>query len=135
MSPAFLMPLSLMRTTPSGNLAEFLGHGKVDGEGGEIAIVQADDFGAGIQGALGFLEGVHFHDGVHLVFFGGLAKTKEGWLVEGGHDQEDGIGTRGHGLHDLDFVEDEILAQDRPGHRAAHGHEVIEFSVKERRVG
>ena len=107
-----------------------LGGGEVDGEGLQVAIVDADDAGVGGEGAFEFGEVVNFDQGIELEGVGDFEEVLEGGLVESGDDEEDGIGSGDDGFEDLGLVDDEIFAQARDVELFADEREVFETALE-----
>ena len=106
-----------------------------DFESGEIAVVDTDEVGAGIDGGLEFRAVVDFDEGAEAEGCGGFTEIAE--LVGGknGGDQQDGIGAVSGGLENLRGVDGKVLAQDGQGYGGAGGFEMGEAALEERLVG
>ena len=102
----------------------------VDLERVEVAGVDADDPGAGVQRAAGLVLGVHLDERGHAERFDALAQPDQGVLVEGGDDQQHHVGAVGPGLVHLVGPDDEVLAQDRHRHLGPHRVEVGERAAE-----
>ena len=90
--PASWMPLSLTRSAPAGHvLRQPQRSFERDLEGGEIAIVDADDVGAGRDGRVQFAPVVHFDQRGHAVARRSSRKSRISRSVEDRGDQQDGI--------------------------------------------
>ncbi len=90
---------------------DFFGEGEVDLEGGEVAVVDAEDLGVEAEGALELGLVVDFEEGVEAGELGTVAQAGEGVVVQGADDEEDGAGAGLGGLDDLDGIDHEVLAQ------------------------
>ena len=108
---------------------------KRDVERFEIAVVDPDDLGAGIDGPAEFNLIMNFDKRGQAKRTGEFAEVAE--LVAAKHcgNEEYGIGMVGRGFEDLDSVEREILAQDRQVNRGASQREVIETALEIGLVG
>ena len=85
---------------------------QVDGQGLEVAVVDAHDRAADGEGAIELLAVVDLDQGVEAGLLGGLGELAQLGIREGGHDQEDGVGAGDPRLPDLVGIDDEVLAQD-----------------------
>ena len=90
---------------------DFFGEGEVHVEGGEVAVVDAEEAGVEVEGAFEFGFVVDFEEGVEAGELGGVAEAGEGVVVEGADDEEDGAGAGFGGFNDLDGVHHEVLAE------------------------
>lgn len=116
-------------------LAECFCGGNIDFEGRQIAVVNTEEACASIESALELLPTMYFHQGIDLTRFGDFQQVLERRLLEGGDDEQDCIGAGDDGFVDLDFVQDEILAQDWEPDLGADLGEVREAAVEELLVG
>ena len=91
-----------------GKLDERVG---ADGEGAQVAAVDADEVEAEIDGAVDLFAVVGFAEDVEADERRLRRGDREGGVSVGGDDQEDGVGSGGAGLEDLKGVEDEVLAE------------------------
>ena len=90
----------------------------VDLEGAQVAGVDPDDGGAGVDGAAGLVLVVDLDEGGHPERLGVLPQVDEVALVEGRDDEQDDVGAPGAGLGQLVAGDEEVLAQHgdgRPG--------------------
>jgi hypothetical protein len=92
--------------------AEVVSGLEVDFEGFEVAIVDANDLGVGVEGAIEFFAIVDFDEDIELEGLRFLEKIEVSFLIEGGDDEEDGVGSGDDGFVDLGFVDDEIFPED-----------------------
>jgi hypothetical protein len=83
----------------------------VDGEGAEIAAVDTEEIEAEADGALELGAVVGLAEDVEIHAVGLVAEIAERLVSVGGDDEEDGVGSGGTGLEDLEGVEDEVLAE------------------------
>jgi len=86
---------------------------EVDFEVAKVAVVDADDGGAGFEGAVELFGVVDFDEGVEAELGGEFAEAAHFGGFEDGGDEEDGVGALDRGFVDLDFVDGEVLAQER----------------------
>src|SRR5690606_9727082 len=91
----------------------------VDLEGLEVAGVDADDLGTGVDRALDLLLVVDLDERGEADGPGALDEGLQGRLVEGGDDQQREVGAVRAGLPELVGGDDEVLAQDRDVHPGA----------------
>ena len=100
----------------------------VDGEGPQVAVVDADDLGAGGDGARDLVRVVGLDQRVEARGPRGREQRRERRVGERRDDEQDRVGARRSRLGDLVAVDDEVLAQDRqlagrargaPGRRGA----------------
>src|SRR5208282_2204589 len=83
---------------------------EIDFEGAQITAVDADQVTTGIERALQFLFIMSFAQNVEAVRCGDPRQRYQFFLVEGGDNQQNGIGAVCPGFDDLKFIDDEILA-------------------------
>ena len=130
------MPLSLTRSAPARHVFGESERGfQGDFEGGEIAVVDADQVRAGIDGDVEFAAVVNFDESAEAIARGGLAEVANLARGEDGGDQQDGIGAVCRGLQDLRGVDGEILAQDGEGDGGAGGFEIGQAALEKCLVG
>ena len=106
-----------------------------DFEGGEIAVVDADQVRAGFEGDGEFAGVVNLDEGAEAIARGGFAEIANLARGEDGGDQQDGIGAVGRGLEDLRRVDGEILAQDGEGYGGAGAFEIGQAALEKWLVG
>ena len=96
----------------------------------QVAVVDADEFGAEGEGAveLGFV--VDFDEDGEAGPDGEIVEAAEAFVIEDGDDEEDGVGTPFDGFEDLAFVDDEVFAEEREGDGGADRAEVIEGALE-----
>ena len=82
-------------------------------EGGEVAIVDADEVGAGRDRNIEFAAIVHFDQRGKPPARGAGAEIANLLFAQDGGDEQDGIGPVRRGFEDLRFGDGEVLAQDR----------------------
>ena len=115
-----------------GEFDEALG---VNGEGAEVATVDADEVEAEGNGAVEFFAVVSLAEDVEADGVGLVSQVGEGGVGVGGDDEEDGVGTGGAGFEDLEGVEDEVLAEAGELDDAGGLFEVGEGALEELLVG
>ena len=101
----------------------------------QIAVVDADHAGAAADGARQLLAVVHLDQRRQPQLPGTRLQRLERRLIERGDDQQHGVGPRGTRLEQLVLVHHEVLAQQRHVHGRAHGLQVRQRAVEERRLG
>ena len=79
-------------------------------------MIDADDRGAELHRALSFVFVVNFDQHVHAEVMCAAMQARKVAIIESRGDQQDRVGASGPRLHDLVFIDDEILAQQRHGH-------------------
>ena len=94
-------------------LGRFFGDGEIDFKSREIAIVNADNLRSGLERAMQFFFAVDFDECIELKTCGRAQKANKVGLLQRRDDQQDRICTVNHRLGNLDFIENEILAQQR----------------------
>ena len=104
----------------------------VDVEGLEVAGVDADDGGTGVDGPVGLVLVVHLDQGGHAEVAGEPCMPDQVVLGQGGDDEQDEVGAVRPGLEQLVVVDHEVLAQHGDPHGRAHRVEVVEAT---RRTG
>ena len=116
-------------------MGEPLGHREVDGQGLQVAIVDADDRCAERDRAaeLGFV--MRLDQGVHPETAGFGNDLCGRCVVEHRQHDQNRIGAVDSRFGDLARVNDEILGEDRGVGRAADGGEIVERSAEKGRVG
>src|ERR1700690_642600 len=62
-------------------------------------------------------------------------QSSQFFLIEGGHNQQNGIGPVSSRFHNLDLIDDEILAQTRKGAVGRGLAQIVERALKELFVG
>ena len=131
------MPDSATRDAGVGDERHEPGEGLgVDVEGLEVAGVDADDAGAGVDGAPGLVLVVHLDERGHAERRGrGPASLTSSPSVEGGDDEQDEVGAVGAGLPDLVVADHEVLAQHRDPHGGPNGVEVVEAAAEPALLG
>ena len=113
-SAASLMPLSATTTTVGRDqLAQPLGESEVDLEGSQVAVVDPDELGPGLQGDVRLALVVDLDERRDPTAPGNRQQVGQVRPVQGGHDQENRVGSRRPGLGDLVRVGHEVLAEDR----------------------
>ena len=90
-----------------------VGYRQVGGEGVQIAVVDPDDLGAGVQRHIEFAFVVDLHQALHPVCLGCFQQFLQLAWLQDGHDEQQSVGPGGPGLHYLVGVEYEIFAQHR----------------------
>ena len=90
-----------------------LERGPVDLERREVAGVDADDRGAGVQRPVGLGLGVHLDQRGHAQRLDPLQQADERVLLQGGDDQQHDVGAVRPRLVHLVAADDEVLAEDR----------------------
>jgi len=93
-------------------------------EGGQVARVDADHGGAGVQGPVEFGLGVHLDQRQQADGDGPLDQRDQRALLQGGHDQQHQVRAVGPGLPELVGADHEVLAQHRHLHRTANRGQV-----------
>ena len=84
-----------------------------DGERFEIAVVYADDAGAGGEGAVEFRRGVDLDERFHANFAAECKEVTKQRIFKYGDDEEKAIRVVGTSFPDLPGIEDKIFAQNR----------------------
>ena len=101
----------------------------------QVAGVDPDDPGPGVEGAVGLFLGVHLDQRGHAERLDPLEQADQGVLVERGDDQQHHVGAVGAGLVDLVGADDEVLAQDRDRHLGPNRVEVVERAAEAALLG
>ena len=107
----------------------------VDIEGLEVAGVDPDDAGPGVQSAAGLLRVVDLDQRGHPQAVHLAEQAGQGRLVERGDDEQDEVGAVGSRLEHLVGVDDEVLAQHRDVDRGADGREVSQGATEAALLG
>ena len=107
----------------------------VDFEGLEVAGVDADHLGAGLQRAVGLLLGVHLDQRGHAERLGAVQHRHQRGLLQRRDDQQQHVGAVRPRLVDLVRADDEVLAQHRDRHRGAHRVQIVERAVEPALLG
>ena len=119
------MPDSATRSTP-------VGHGGADAdrpvgvdlEGDEVALVDADGRGADGDGPLELRLVVHLDEDVEVQIGGQGVEVGQLGVVEGGDDEQHGVGPHEAGVADVARVDGEVLAEHGDVDRRPGGPEV-----------
>ena len=102
----------------------------MDGEGAQIAAVDADEIEAEGDGAIHLVAVVNLAEDVEAHAAGFVAELGEGDVSVGRDDEENGVGAGCTRFEDLKSVEDEVLAQagnfDDAGGLAEEGERALE---------
>ena len=106
-----------------------------DVEGREIAIVNADEVGAGGDGGVEFGAVMDLDERGEVQASGFFAEIADFALGEDGRYKKDGVGAVGGGFEDLVAVDGEVLADGGEGRGGAGGGEVGEGALEEGAVG
>lgn len=109
--------------------------GAVDLEGLEVARVDADDPGAGVDGPLDLLLVVHLDERGEPDGLGALDEGDQRLLLQGGDDEEREVGSVRPGLPELVRGDDEVLAQDGDVDLGADGLQVRERAAEAALLG
>ena len=113
-SAAVKMPLSLTTTlSPGSQWRQALGDGQVGGEGVQVAVVDADDFRAGVNRRFQLAFVVDFDKALHSERLRRCQQFFQQRRLQDGDDEQDAVGSGGTRLIDLVGVKDEVLAQHR----------------------
>ena len=107
----------------------------MDFESFEVAVVDADDFGAGGEGAVEFGFRVNFDERLHFYFATEVDELFKRGIAQSGDDEEEAVGVVGAGFPDLPRIEDEIFAQDWLGDFFAGIAEIFERAAEEFGLG
>ena len=107
----------------------------VDLEGLEVAGVDADDAGAGVERPLELGLVVHLDQRRHAERLGALDERDERLLLEGGDDEQGEVGAVRAALPQLVAGDDEVLAQHRHVDPRADGVEVGQAAAEAARLG
>ncbi len=83
----------------------------VDGEGAQVAAVDADEVEAQGDGTLQLLAVVRLAEDVEAQGECLVAEIVKLVVGVGGDDQQNGVGSGGAGFEDLEGIEDEVLAE------------------------
>jgi hypothetical protein len=105
---------------------------KVDLQGFEITVINANQRGIEFQRPLEFRRIVHLDQHVHAEFDRGGFELLRHRIVERRHDQEDAIGADRAGFEHLIGIEHEILAQDRQVDRGPSRREILVLALEVR---
>ena len=125
-----------------GAVRMFLGagdeaHARVEGdfERAQIAVVDADDGGTGVERAVEFGFVVNFDKGVQAGFAGHGKEEFQFLIAEDRDDEEDGIGAVFDRFENLERIDNEILAQNGEMNGVADGAHVIPGTLEKFFVG
>ena len=99
-------------------------------EGAQVAVIDADQSGAGIQGALQFWFIMHFDQRLHPQPFRFHAQAFQRGRVQERGNQQYGVRSRVTRLEDLIGIDDEILAQQRNFDVPAQTRQYFQIAVK-----
>ena len=88
------------------------------------------DVGADFQRAVHFAQVVHLDQDVELAGLRGVVERLELLVVQAGDDEQDGVRAGDDALEDLQFIDDEILAQQRQLDLVADEAQVGEVAVE-----
>ena len=102
----------------------------VDLEGPQVAGVDADERGAGVDRAARLLLVVHLDERRHAEALGALEQAHERVLLQRGDDEQHQVGAVRRAPPRLVRRDDEVLAQHRDVDGGAHGLEVVEAAVE-----
>lgn len=108
---------------------------EVDLEQVEVAVVDADEGRADVQGAVQFGFVVNFDEHGEAGGAAEVVEPPQAVVVENGGDEEDGVGAPLDGFGDLSFVDDEVLAEEGEGDGGSDLAEVGEGALEEFFVG
>ncbi len=97
----------------------------------QITAVDTDQIAAGIESTIQFLRVMGFAEDVEILRASGAGKRDQILLIQRGHDQQDGISTMGASFHDLQLIDDEILAQARERSCRRRLAEIVERTLEE----
>lgn len=119
-----------------GNLrAQALSRAQINLEALQIAVVDADEVRAVEERAFQFGFIVNFHQNVHSKPLGRAFELPDFPIFERTHNQQNAIGARQSRFDDLDFIDDEILAQTRFPRYLARRYEMFQIAQKPLRLG
>ena len=104
-------------------------------EGAQVAVVDPDQRRAGGERAVEFFRVVDFDQHVHAERAPEVAQAAQARIVEGGDDQQDGVGTDRARLVDLVLVDGEVLAQHRQRAGGARGDQEILMALEKVAIG
>ena len=130
------MPLSATLTTPAGIFsAEPQRSFERDLERVQIAIVDADDLRAGSERGVELLVIVNLHQRGHAVARGEFPKIAHLRTFQDRRDQQNRVGAVRGGFDHVQFVDGEILAQNRDRDRGARRFEIRQTALEKFLVG
>ena len=112
-------------TAPGDALGQALGGAEIDGEVGQVAVVDADQPGVDGQRTVEFGLVVHLHQRGQAGAGGQAVQVGELGVVEAGGDEQDGVRAVLDCLRQLPLVDHEILAQQRQRDRLADGAQMV----------
>ena len=136
MSSVDLMPLSATAVTAGRQQRRrAIEHVHVDGQRPQVAAVDADDPGTGVDGAGDFGGVVHLDEAGQPQRMRVVEQLPECAVVERGDNQQCGVRARRRRFQQLVSRNDEVLAQQRHRNRRTRAFEVLERAVEERRLG
>ena len=101
----------------------------------EVAVVHADDFGAGFERYVQFSFVVHLDERVHPVLRGQFAERPHPVRIQNRGDKEDRVGSVGRGFDYVILGYREVLAQDGERNGVAGFFQIREAALKEVAVG
>jgi hypothetical protein len=108
---------------------------QVHGKGVQVAVVDAHEAWRDPQGTLQLGLVVDLDQGVHAQRQHQAVEGCQLAVVQGGDDEQYGVGAGSPGLVDLVGIEKKVLAQDRQLDRRPHGAQVIEMALEKALVG
>ncbi len=131
-----MIPLSATRSfEPFEPTSQSFGDAQIEIEGGQIPSVDADETGAGGAGPFRFHLVVDLYQRLDSGLCRGGYQPGQHVILEGGDDQQDGIGADRPTLPDLRRVEYEVLAEHRDVHRRRGSSEIGDAPAEELRFG
>jgi hypothetical protein len=106
-------------------------HIQIELERGKVAVVDADKGCSNGKRSVEFSFVMNFDKAINPDLIGYRLKPNQFIIGERGNNQKHSIGTGERGLIDLDFVEGEVLSENRPWNSVPDQCEVIEMTLKE----
>src|SRR5262249_27175264 len=91
--------------------AEFHCRVEVHLKSAQVAAIHTDDIRPAFQRALQFILVVYLAEHVQFQCSSALQQVPESSVIQGGKNEENGVGAAGPGFQDLEIVNDEVLAQ------------------------
>ena len=82
-------------------------------ESSQIAVVHTDQVAPCVHGPLQFIFIVHFAQNVEAILAGPRSQPLQLILGQGSHNQQNRVGAVGSRFQQLEFIDNEILAQAR----------------------
>ena len=113
-----------MMTTCACAGGEALGGGEVDRQGAEVAVVDAEEGAAHMDGTLELALVVDLDQHRHPQAARHLVQSGEPGVIQAGGDQQDDVRAMSPSLDHLVVLHHEVLAEHRDPHPLTHGVEI-----------